>query len=107
MNNLVKMGAISACLFFGGATMAAPPTGAAITIQNYKFFPEALTIKAGTTVTWTNKDEDPHTVMSLTGEPRSDALDTGQTFSYAFTKPGTYQIMCTLHPQMHATIVVE
>jgi plastocyanin len=80
---------------------------AAVEIKNYHFVPETLKIPAGTTVTWTNKDDDVHTVMNAAGLFVSGALDTGDHYSYQFTKPGTYRLACSLHPQMAQTIVVE
>jgi len=78
-----------------------------INIFNYKFDPETATVPAGTTVTWTNKDEIPHTVASSDkGFKGSSGLDTGDSYSYTFDKPGTYKYYCTLHPFMTATIVV-
>ena len=86
---------------------AATPAVAAVVIRNYHFVPETLKIAVGSSVTWTNKDDDPHTVMSATGAFRSGVIDTDQAFSYTFSKPGVYKIACSLHPQMAATIVVE
>lgn len=94
-----------------GRVSAGEPAGAApaaeVAIYNYKFGPDTLTIPAGTTVTWVNKDEVPHTVMSsdkrFTG---SGALDTGDKYSYTFTTPGSYEYFCTLHPFMKGKIVV-
>jgi len=78
-----------------------------INIFNYKFDPETATVPAGTTVTWTNKDEIPHTVASSDkGFKGSSGLDTGDSYSYTFDKPGTYKYYCTLHPFMTGTIVV-
>lgn len=87
---------------------AAPVAGNAVSIMNFAFSPAALTVKAGTTVTWTNKDSDAHTVTSQgSGGPlRSAALATGQSYSYTFTKPGTYSYLCTIHPFMTATVTV-
>ncbi|HEY3644448.1 MAG TPA: cupredoxin family copper-binding protein [Gammaproteobacteria bacterium] len=78
-----------------------------VSIFNYKFDSETVTIKAGTTVTWTNKDEIPHTVASTDKTFKGSAgLDTGDSYSYTFDKPGTYKYYCTLHPFMTGTIVV-
>ena len=78
-----------------------------VTIDNFVFGPGRLTVKAGTTVTWTNRDEDSHTVTSTEGIFASPALDRGETFSYRFTAPGTYAYYCALHPRMTARILVE
>src|SRR6516164_3560375 len=66
-----------------------------------------LTVKVGTTVTWRNEDDIPHTVTSTTQLFKSKALDTDDSFSFTFTEPGTYEHFCSLHPRMTATIVVE
>ena len=91
----------------GAQASFAAQSPAEITIRNFKFAPETLKVPVGTTVKWTNKDEDVHTVMSRTGLFVSSAMDTGDSFEYTFTKPGTYLIGCSLHPQMAETIVVE
>jgi plastocyanin len=85
-----------------------PVTGNAVSISGFAFSPASLTVKAGTTVTWTNKDSDAHTVTSQgTGGPLgSVALSTGQSYSFTFTKPGTYAYLCTIHPFMTATVTV-
>jgi plastocyanin len=85
-----------------------PVAGNAVAIKNFAFAPEALTVKVGTTVTWTNQDSDAHTVTSQgSGGPLSSAaLATGQSYSYTFTKPGTYSYLCTIHPFMTATVTV-
>ena len=64
-------------------------------------------MKAGTTVTWTNQDDIPHTVASSQQAFRSKALDTDDKFSFTFTTPGSYKYFCSLHPHMTGTIVVE
>jgi plastocyanin len=71
------------------------------------FNPATLTVKAGSTVTWVNLDEEPHTVFSDAGLFRSAALDTKDSFSFKFDKAGTYHYLCTIHPRMSGTIVVE
>ncbi len=78
-----------------------------VQIDNYKFAPARLTVKAGTSVTWRNEDDIPHTVASTTRMFKSKALDTDDAFSFTFTEPGTYAYFCSLHPHMTATIVVE
>jgi amicyanin len=80
---------------------------AAVKIDNFTFTSKSLTVKAGTTVTWTNQDDIPHTVTSTTQQFKSKALDTNDTFSFTFTTPGSYNYFCSLHPHMTGTIVVE
>jgi plastocyanin len=77
-----------------------------VTIDNFTFGPAKLTVKAGTTVTWVNHDDIPHTVVSI-GHFRSGALDTDDKYSFTFAAPGTYVYFCSLHPQMQGTVVVE
>jgi len=79
-----------------------------ISIKDHLFTPSTLTISTGTKVTWTNHDQDPHTVVGRsTQQPfHSSALDTNDTYSYTFTEPGTYQYFCTLHPMMVGKIIV-
>lgn len=85
-----------------------PVTGNAVSIKNFAFAPSALTVKAGTTVTWTNQDSEAHTVTSRDtgGALHSAPLNPGQTYSYTFTTPGTYDYLCTIHPFMTATVTV-
>jgi plastocyanin len=78
-----------------------------IVVKNFMFQPMSLTVKAGSTVTWTNMDEEPHTVVSSSGLFRSSALDTKDSFSFKFDKAGTYSFVCSIHPQMVGTIVVQ
>lgn len=89
---------------------AAPPAGNTVTIRNFAFSPAALSVKPGTTVTWTNQDSAPHTVVSADGDPApftSDTLATGASFTFTFTTPGTYTYHCSIHPSMTGTIVVQ
>jgi len=100
------------CIVAGVAAvflLAAAPAwaeDAAIKIGNFTFGPQELKVKAGTTVTWINEDDIPHTVVSLNNF-RSKALDSDDKFSFTFTTPGTYKYFCSLHPHMTGTIVVE
>ena len=87
------------------ADAATAPT--IVMAKDFMFAPVATTVKAGSTVTWTNKDDEPHTVVSDTGLFRSAALDTDESFSFRFDKPGTYHYACSIHPRMTGTIVVQ
>jgi amicyanin len=85
----------------------AAPAGA-VSIDNFTFNPPNLTVKAGTTITWTNKDDIPHGIASSNNAfARSPALDTDQSYAFKFTTPGSYQYFCYVHPHMVGTIVVE
>jgi plastocyanin len=86
---------------------AASPDSGQIVMKNYMFAPSSVTIKAGASVTWVNKDHEPHAVSSDTGLFRSSAVDTDETFSFKFDKPGTYHFTCSIHPRMVGTIIVE
>jgi plastocyanin len=77
-----------------------------VTIDNFTFAPAELTVKVGTTVTWTNHDDIPHTVVSA-GKFRSKTLDTDDSFSFTFTAAGDYKYFCSLHPHMTGMIKVE
>lgn len=93
------------------ATTPAPATGAAsILIKNFVFSPETLTVRTGTTVTWTNQDTAPHQIASDAGAPvafSSGPLSTGATYQFTFTSPGTYPYHCSIHPTMKAAIMVQ
>ena len=80
---------------------------AEIAIQSFQFVPAILTVKAGTAVTWINRDEEPHNVVSPERVFRSKAIDGGEKFTNVFDKPGTYNYICAVHPHMHGKIVVE
>jgi plastocyanin len=79
----------------------------AVSIHNFTFTPQTLTVEAGTTVTWNNKDDIPHGIASDNNAFRSKALDTDDIFAFTFTTPGTYKYFCYLHPYMKGTIVVQ
>jgi plastocyanin len=78
-----------------------------VSAKNFMFTPASITVKAGTTVTWVNLDDEPHTVFSDAGLFRSAALDTKERFSFKFEKAGTYHYLCTIHPRMLGTVMVE
>ena len=88
------------------AQTAAPTV--AISIDNFTFKPQTLTVKAGTTVTWTNKDDIPHGIASASGAfAKSKALDTDDSFSFTFTTAGTFDYFCSLHPHMVGKVIVK
>ena len=86
--------------------LAAPVAADHVAIQGFAFGPAAITVKPGTTVTWTQQDEDQHTVTANDGSFTSAALITGATYTHTFTAPGTYAYHCSIHPFMHGTVVV-
>jgi plastocyanin len=77
-----------------------------VKIDNFAFAPEQLTVKVGTTVTWVNDDDIPHTVVASGKAFKSKALDTDDKFAFTFTAPGSYEYFCSLHPHMKATVNV-
>ena len=85
------------------------PAGAnaEVKIDNFVFGPQTITVRVGTTVTWTNKDDIPHTVVSTEGVFKSKVRDTDETFSYTFDKAGTYPYFCSVHPKMTGKVVVQ
>src|SRR6476469_2603930 len=86
---------------------AAPASATAVRIENFTFKDPVVTVKDGATVTWTNGDDIPHTVVSKDGLFKSKVLDTGDHFSFTFAKPGRFGYFCSLHPHMTGTIVVK
>lgn len=80
-----------------------------VNIQNYMFEPMAITVKAGSTVTWTNQDSVHHTVTADTpsdNAPNGPLIGQGETYSFTFNKPGTYDFHCMPHANMHGTVIV-
>jgi plastocyanin len=86
--------------------VAAPVATNQVNIANFGFAPGTVMVKPGTTVTWTQQDEDQHTVTADDGSFGSSPLTTGQTFTHTFTTPGTYHYHCAIHQFMHGTVVV-
>ena len=89
------------------AARSAPATDAEVDIDQFTFLPQRITVKAGTTVTWINEDDVPHTIVSSSKVFKSKALDTADKFSFTFTTPGTYDYFCSVHPHMTGAVVVE
>jgi len=97
---------------YNQATESSPPSVSANTnavIEDFKFQPATIQAKVGETLTWTQKDGAAHTVTSTSGPESFDSgsMGKGQKFSYTFTKPGTYQYKCNIHPSMKGTVIVE
>jgi plastocyanin len=103
---------IAVLLLFGGSTRVkaneqSSAANAEVKIDNFSFGPQTVTVPVGATVTWTNHDDIPHTVVSTDGVFKSKVRDTNEQFSYTFTKAGTYPYFCSVHPKMTGTIVVQ
>jgi amicyanin len=118
MTRRVSTGILLAALVLGFARLSAgaravtapvPPTPetTAVKIDNFTFGPVELTVKAGTTVTWTNRDDIPHTVVSTDKVFKSKVLDTDEQFSFTFSTPGTFPYFCSIHPKMTGKVVVQ
>jgi plastocyanin len=84
-----------------------PSAANAVTIDNFSFGPQTLTVPVGATVTWVNRDDIPHTSVSTDGLFKSKVMDTDDKFSYTFAKAGTYPYYCTIHPKMTGRVVVQ
>ena len=77
-----------------------------VTIQNFAFQPKDITVKAGTSITWTNMDTAPHTATASDGSFNTGNLTTGQSASVTFTKTGDYAYICAVHPRMTGMVHV-
>jgi plastocyanin len=88
------------------ATAPVPVGGNQVGIDNFAFVPATLTVPVGSTVTWTNHDEEPHTVAANDGSFHSPGMGTRATYSHTFSTAGTFDYVCSIHPSMHGTVVV-
>ena len=114
---VVAIGGIAGPLFGRGSLLPgakenpaqAKAMGGEVKIDNFSFAPASLTVPVGATVTWTNRDDIPHTVVSSedTKVFKSKVLDTDEKFSFTFSKPGTYPYFCSIHPKMTGKVVVN
>jgi plastocyanin len=91
----------------GSAAKIPQPATAEVKVDNFSFGPATLTVPVGTTVTWTNRDDIPHTVVSTDKVFKSKVLDTDEKFSFTFAKAGTYPYFCSIHPKMTGSVVVQ
>lgn len=100
--------ATSTAVMAAGAAKAAPAKPVSVDIRNFAFAPKTLTVHAGTRVVWTNRDEEPHVVVSAGNQfTSSHALDTSDSYAVTFDHPGTYTYYCAIHPMMVGTIIVQ
>ena len=118
MRRSVSIAVLTAALVLGMGTVAisqkkslaaAPlkPETTEVKIDNFSFGPGTLTVPVGTNVTWTNRDDIPHTVVSTDGVFKSKVLDTDEKFAYTFSKAGTYPYFCSIHPKMTGKVIVQ
>jgi len=106
----VLLGPVVGAMLALGSLSAAEITGdpkATITIDNFTFTPAELTIAKGTTITWINHDDIPHSVVENDKKFRSKALDTDESYSFTFAAEGTFQYFCGLHPHMTGKVIVR
>jgi plastocyanin len=92
---------------FAASAEEKPASTAEVKIDNFSFGPAAITVSVGTTVTWINRDDIPHTVVSTDKVFKSKVLDTDEKFSFTFTKPGEYPYFCSIHPKMTGKVVAQ
>jgi plastocyanin len=92
---------------FVASAQEKPASTAEVKIDNFVFGPAAITVPVGTTVTWINRDDIPHTVVSTEKVFKSKVLDTDEKFSFTFTKAGEYPYFCSIHPKMTGKVVVQ
>jgi plastocyanin len=104
---LIAMVLLAAASSSAAANAQPSAATAGVKIDNFVFGPQTITVPVGTTVTWTNADDIPHTSVSTEGVFKSKVLDTDEKFSYTFTKAGTYPYYCTIHPKMTGKVVVQ
>lgn len=102
-----RAAAVAALGLMALSVARAAPAPAAVTIDNFTFKAAAVTVAAGTTVTWTNNDDIPHTVRAVDGSFHSKAMDTADSYSFTFAKPGVYSYFCSLHPKMVGKVIVK
>jgi plastocyanin len=99
--------AVAAGVLVAIGQSAAHAAGAEIVIDNFTFSPTPLNVKVGTTVTWVNHDDIPHSIVCPDLKVKSHPLDTDESFACKFDTAGTYDYICGLHPHMHGQVVVE
>jgi plastocyanin len=117
MRRSVSIASLALAVFIAGAlqaaktvkaeSQAAQASTAEVKIDNFSFGPQTLTVPAGTTVTFVNRDDIPHTVVSTEGVFKSKVLDTDDKFVYTFAKAGTFPYFCSIHPKMTGKVVVQ
>ena|SRR6185437_12900356 len=108
MNRKTWIAVFVALLAFGPTLVRAGPPDVTVKIDNFAFDAQTVTVAPGSTVTWVNDDDDPHTVVAEDGKSfRSRTLDTGDKFSFTFMSAGTFAYFCSVHPHMTGKVVVK
>jgi plastocyanin len=103
----ISLGMVAAAAVTAPRAHAAAAAGPSVMIDNFVFGPETLTVPVGTTVTWVNRDDIPHTVVANDKSFKSKVMDTDERFSFTFTKPGEFGYFCSLHPHMVGKVIVK
>jgi plastocyanin len=98
---------IAVSIALSGCQVARAAAPATVAIKDFAFSPARITIAPGATVTWTNADDEPHTVTAKDKSYKSAALDTGEHYTHTYTAPGEYSYYCSLHPHMIGVVVVK
>jgi plastocyanin len=106
MSGMPSMPGASASATASATGSPAPVAGNSVSIDNFAFVPATLTVPAGSAVTWTNHDEEPHTVAASDGSFHSPGMGSQGTYSHTFPTAGKFDYVCSIHPFMHATVVV-
>lgn len=101
------LGVVALTSTSAAAAASAAVAGPVVKIDNFVFGPAAITVTPGTTVTWINQDDIPHTIVANDKTFKSKVLDTDERFSFTFTKPGEYGYFCSLHPHMVGKVIVK
>lgn len=101
------VGAVNRPNYFVRAAEEQSAASITIAVDNFTFTPKELTVSRGTTITWVNHDDVPHTIVSTDKKFRSKALDTDDHFSFTFTDSGVYEYFCSVHPVMTGKVIVR
>jgi plastocyanin len=104
---VISLAFLAACTTGNSSTTQKTASGNLVTVVNFAFSPQTLSVTAGTTVTWTNRDSTTHTITSDTGVFNSGNLATNSSFTYTFSNTGSYAYHCAIHPSMTGTIIVR
>ncbi len=104
---VVTMGLLSSSQAQEKLAANAPAPSPTVRIDNFSFTPAEIAVAPGTTLTWVNGDDIPHTVAATNKAFRSKVMDTDQRYSFTFTAPGTYDYFCSLHPPMQGKVIVK
>jgi plastocyanin len=106
INQSLRAFAAGAAVCCAVYAVAAPPAESRVTIDNFVFKPDVITVPVGTRIVWENEDDIPHTIVETKGTFHSPALDTEDKYGFTFATPGTFEYFCGLHPHMKGKVFV-